>query len=322
MGRHRRPPARLDAEAARRQAELSTVQAGMAKLQTMLPLARQREDDFQSLAAQGFVAGHAGQDRTRERIELERDLATQQARLAEAQAALDESRQATPPTVAETQRALSDRQAKATLDLAQLQQQGAKTAQREQLTQLTAPVAGTVQQLAMHSPGGVVTPAQTLMVIVPDEGEVTAEVVIENKDIGFVHAGAGGGGQAGDLQLHALRHGAGDGEPDDGRCGERREARRHLPGDAAAGAAQHRRRWQGHPAEPGHERDGGDQDRAAAGDRLLAEPDAADGQREFGGTMRMCLVHTLPKWITASPIPWRPVRSPQGLGSAMRRESE
>ena len=37
--------------------------------------------------------------------------------------------------------------------------------------------------------GGVVTEAQNLMVIVPDDGQVTAEVTLENKDIGFVNAG-------------------------------------------------------------------------------------------------------------------------------------
>lgn len=38
-------------------------------------------------------------------------------------------------------------------------------------------------------PRGVPTAAQTLMVIVPDEAEVTAEVVIDNKYIGFVQPG-------------------------------------------------------------------------------------------------------------------------------------
>ena len=181
--------ARLAAEAARREAEIGTVRELVAKLQATLPLARQREADFKALTEQGFVAGHAGQDRTRERIEIERDLAMQQARLKETEAGLAESRQAKVAFLAETQRNLSDRQAKAALDSAQLVQQGAKTAQREQFTRLTAPVTGTVQQLAVYSTGGVVTPAQTLMVIVPDGGEVTAEVVIENKDIGFVAAG-------------------------------------------------------------------------------------------------------------------------------------
>ena len=181
--------ARLDAEIVRRQAEIGTVRELVAKLQTTLPMARQREADFKALADQGFMSGHAGQDRTRERVEIERDLASQQARLKETEAALAESRQSKVAYLAETQRSLSDRLAKAGFESAQLEQQGAKTVQREKLTQLVAPVAGTVQQLAVFSTGGVVTPAQTLMVIVPDGAEVTAEVVIDNKDIGFVNAG-------------------------------------------------------------------------------------------------------------------------------------
>lgn len=181
--------ARLDAEAARKQAEIDTVRELVTKLQTTLPLARQREADFRALSEQGFMASHAGQDRTRERIEIERDLAAQQARLKEAEAALQESRQTRLAYLAETQRSLSDRLSKASLEQRQLEQQGAKTAQRERLTRLVAPVAGTVQQLAVFSTGGVVTPAQTLLVIVPEGAEVTAEVVIENKDIGFVSTG-------------------------------------------------------------------------------------------------------------------------------------
>lgn len=191
--------ARLDAEAARRQAELATVKELVAKLQATVPMSRVRESDFKSLAEQGFVAGHAGQDRTRERIELERDLATQLARLKEADAVLAETRQSKVAYLAETQRSLSDRNAKAAQEVAQLNQQGAKTAQREQLATLISPVSGTVQQLAVHSVGGVVTPAQTLMVIVPDGAELTAEVTIDNKDIGFVREG-----QAVEVKLEAF----------------------------------------------------------------------------------------------------------------------
>jgi hemolysin D len=68
-------------------------------------------------------------------------------------------------------------------------EEGAKADKRNALTRLTAPVAGTVQQLAVHTSGGVVTPAQVLLVLVPDDSDVTAEVVLENKDIGFVQPG-------------------------------------------------------------------------------------------------------------------------------------
>lgn len=181
--------AKLGAEQARRRAETATVRETIAKLDATLPIAQQREADFKSLADQGFMSSHAGQDRTRERIEQERDRATQQARLLEAQAASNETEQSRAAYLAETLRSLSERQAQATLKRQQYTQERSKTEQRSKLTQLTAPVAGTVQQVAVHTEGGVATEAQVLMVIVPKDAEVTAEVVIDNKDIGFVNTG-------------------------------------------------------------------------------------------------------------------------------------
>jgi hemolysin D len=181
--------ARLDAEASRRAAEMATVQELIAKTEATLPLARQREADIQSLSAQGFVSGHVGQDRARERLELEGDLATQRSRLRETRAALAESNQSRLAATAEIRRTLNDRLARAELEGKQLEQQNAKSAQREQLTRLSAPVDGTVQQLAVHSAGALVTQAQPLMVLVPAAAEVMAEVTVNNKDIGFVQAG-------------------------------------------------------------------------------------------------------------------------------------
>ena len=181
--------AKLGAEQARRNAEMATVREIIGKLEATLPIARQREADFKSLSEQGFMSSHAGQDRTRERIEQERDLATQRARLVEAEAALKETENARSSYVAETQRALSERQLQATLKRQQLIQERSKARQRQRLTQLTAPVAGTVQQMSVHTEGGVVTPAQVLMIVVPTDSQITAEVVVDNKDIGFVKAG-------------------------------------------------------------------------------------------------------------------------------------
>ena len=164
----------------------------VAKLEAMLPLVRRREADFQALAVQGFVAGHAGQDRTRERIEIERELATRQARLQEALVAIDESAAAMAAYLADKRRMLAERRAQASLLQQQAAQEIAKADQREKLSVLAAPVSGQVQQLAVHTVGGVVTEAQALMVIVPDDdpdAPVVAEVALENKDIGFVHVG-------------------------------------------------------------------------------------------------------------------------------------
>jgi hemolysin D len=181
--------AKLDAEAARRQAEVATVQASISKLQSTIPMAQTREADYKNLVGEGFISSHATQDKTRERVELERDLATQRARLGEAQSALAETAQAKAAYRAETQRQLNDRHAQAASKLEQLTAEHSKASQRERQTQLTAPVAGVIQQLAIHSVGGVVTSAQPLMIVVPDSATVTAEVTVANQDIGFVNAG-------------------------------------------------------------------------------------------------------------------------------------
>ena len=54
---------------------------------------------------------------------------------------------------------------------------------------LTSPVDGVVQQLAVHTVGGVVTPAQALLVVVPSDSPLEIEATVSNRDIGFVHNG-------------------------------------------------------------------------------------------------------------------------------------
>lgn len=181
--------AKLDAEAIRRQAEIATVKETIAKLEATVPMAQTREADFKKLVDQGYISGHATQDKTRERVELERDLATQRARLLEALSTLKETEQAKASYRFETIRLLNDRQAQADTKHSQLESDHTKANQRERQTQLTAPVTGVIQQLAIHTTGGVVTSAQALMIVVPDSAQVTAEVSIANQDIGFVNPG-------------------------------------------------------------------------------------------------------------------------------------
>jgi len=45
-----------------------------------------------------------------------------------------------------------------------------------------------VQQLAVHTVGGVVTPAQPLLVVVPLDSPLEIEAMVSNRDVGFVHA--------------------------------------------------------------------------------------------------------------------------------------
>jgi hemolysin D len=65
----------------------------------------------------------------------------------------------------------------------------AKAQHRMELQMLVAPIDGTVQQLAVHTVGGVVTPAQALLVIVPTDSNIEIEAMVLNRDVGFIQAG-------------------------------------------------------------------------------------------------------------------------------------
>ncbi len=64
-----------------------------------------------------------------------------------------------------------------------------KSVERHRERTLRAPIDGVVQQLAVHTIGGVVTPAQPLLVLVPISSDLEIEAMISNQDIGFVEPG-------------------------------------------------------------------------------------------------------------------------------------
>ena len=159
------------------------------KLAQTLPIVRQRAQDYKDLVDKNFVSRHGYLEKEQARIEQERDLAAQQAKLEEIQAALLESRRQKHTVLAETRRTTLDTLNQAELKLATLSQEKVKTENRTRLMKLVAPVAGTIQQLAVHTIGGVVTEAQALLVVVPDDNQLEVEAFVENKDIGFVRPG-------------------------------------------------------------------------------------------------------------------------------------
>ena len=73
--------------------------------------------------------------------------------------------------------------------LSDVRQQNAKAQTRLARTKLYAPVAGTVQQLAVTTVGQVVTIGQQLLSIIPAGEKLQVEIYMSNADIGFVRVG-------------------------------------------------------------------------------------------------------------------------------------
>jgi hemolysin D len=180
---------RLSAEIHRRQTEARTMTEAVRKLEQTAPLVRQRAEDYKGLVAQNFISKHGYQERELEAIEQEQDLAASRSKLAEIAAGRIEAERQRDALIAETRRIQLDQQREAAQRVLALQQELAKADQRGRAMRMTAPVAGTVQQLAVHTIGGVVSPGQTLMQIVPRDNELEVEAHLDNRDVGFVHPG-------------------------------------------------------------------------------------------------------------------------------------
>ena len=115
--------------------------------------------------------------------------ATQRNRVQELRSALLAAREELRVLVTDTRQQALDELRKAQEQIGQMGPEVAKTGQRNRQMTLRAPVDGTVQQLAVHTVGGVVTPAQPLLVVVPSGDDMEVEATLLNKDIGFVRPG-------------------------------------------------------------------------------------------------------------------------------------
>lgn len=180
--------ASAQAELSKREAELATTREQIASLAATAPLARQQANQYRLLAKDKYVAQTDYLDKEQAALQKEHDLAAQQSHAHELTAGIAEQRAEIAATMSDYRRTQLDDLDKATQQLQQSSNDETKAVTRQKLMSLTSPVSGTVQQLAVHTLGGVVTTAQSLMEIVPDDS-VEVEANIENKDIGFVKVG-------------------------------------------------------------------------------------------------------------------------------------
>jgi len=179
----------LQQEAIRLQAESRMTQAEITKNTRVFEVLTERVTAFDIMQSKKLGSRMDYLEVKQDQIEVEQDIAVQQARLQQLQASIAANQA--------QQQSLQHEQYKTTLlelqDIssheASLLEEKHKAEQRSKQYHLTAPLDGTVQQLAVHTVGGVVTPAQELMLIVPQNSEMEVEAFILNKDIGFVQEG-------------------------------------------------------------------------------------------------------------------------------------
>ncbi len=186
IAEHNAKIAALDGQKDQKQAELATIAATIDKLEAVIPTIQERVNIRKTLNEYGSRLQYF---EVLQQLTESQERLVQQSRQHEAEAALAAISDTRTQTVAEYRRTLFGELTEAERKAAGLAADLSKAQERTKLQLLTAPVSGTVQQLAVHTVGGVVTPAQALLVIVPSDSRLEIEAMVSNRDIGFVHAG-------------------------------------------------------------------------------------------------------------------------------------
>ena len=174
---------------AQEEAAIESAQAQQQKYVSLYEVAMEKEQRLEGLFQENAVSYFQLLEARATRVEyqksaeaMDQEIQKEQAKLAEArdmQATTDSAyRQDTMTQLVEAKRQLNAYQEELT-----------KANETNVQSEITAPVSGRVNQLAVHTVGGVVSEGQALMMIVPDDATLEIEAYADNKDIGFIQVG-------------------------------------------------------------------------------------------------------------------------------------
>ena len=170
-------------------AAIESAQAQKQKYTALFNVAREKEERLEMLFKESAVSYFQLLEGRATRVEyqksaeaMDQEIQKEQAKLAEArdnQATTDSAyRQDTMTQLVEAKRQLNGYVEELT-----------KANETNVQSEITAPVSGRVNQLSVHTVGGVVSEGQALMMVVPEDATLEVEAYADNKDIGFIQKG-------------------------------------------------------------------------------------------------------------------------------------
>ena len=171
------------------EASLQGLREERKRLESLHRLVSEEEKRQQSLVKIGALAENRYRDKVKERLQTEKELELKGAQVEEGTYRVQRVREEME-TFRNTFREKLLAELSGNL-------QGRNTLEsevnsihfRKQKRQIAAPVNGTVHQLHVKTVGGVVTPAQPVVSIVPENTPIVANILVVNRDIGYVRQG-------------------------------------------------------------------------------------------------------------------------------------
>lgn len=191
--------ASIEADIEDEEAAIASLDLQMKKLSETLPILEERLSVLEELNEKGLARKPDLLQLRQSLIEMKAERESNKALQVQGQAKLDARDRKRQETVAAFRAENLQKRAEALRKIASLEQQILKEERRSEDRKLRASVDGIVFGLSVFTTGGVVTTKDTLLRIVPDGSRLEAEIVILNRDIGFVTEG-----QSTELKLEAF----------------------------------------------------------------------------------------------------------------------
>lgn len=179
----------IQQESDRLQAEKQMVEAEVKKNGLLLEVLNERVSAYDKLQRKGTGSRMDFLEVRQEQIEVEQNVSVQAARISQLNASIAANDSKRAIMVSERFKNTLQELQELTVQEAMLREELLKAEQRSSNYLLKSPIDGTIQELVVTTIGGVVTPAQELMKIVPEGSAVEVEAQFLNKDIGFIHPG-------------------------------------------------------------------------------------------------------------------------------------
>ena len=161
----------------------------VTKLEKTYTILKEQEAAYKNLYEQGYLAKMELLDKQRELYSTEHELEAQKKIADQARNGLEEAKKNLDAIKMEREKGILGEIVEREKSIAAMEGETVKARKRYELERLTSPVDGAVHGLSTYTIGGIVTPAQPIVTIVPEGTPLIIEATVLNKDIGFVKVG-------------------------------------------------------------------------------------------------------------------------------------
>ena len=188
--------AKLSAEQEKNQSAIDQASAAVAGQQAQLEkyrsletVAEEKEDRLKELYSQDAISYFQLLEARATRVEYQRNAEASEKGILESQGKLAEARDNLATTETAYRQETMSQLVEAKKQLGAYEEELKKANQTNAESVIVAPTSERVNQLAVHTVGGVVSEGQGLMMVVPDDAVLEIEAYADNKDIGFIENG-------------------------------------------------------------------------------------------------------------------------------------